>query len=271
MENLNSLRVFLALIQTKSTKRAAVRLGRSQSHVSKVLAQLREELDDPLFVRCAEGLLPTAYSLSIEPKLQAALEQLNQALHPEEFDPKVLDKVTLHIVEPYLVNVGYDIIKALRKETDAHIEMRSWSRISEALIAEGEVDLGVHIYADRPQSFYQKKLHSGGGYFEGNTEGEYVKFLIPGVNDTTHHFHELDPSITPGIFVDNYQLMEQLMKDCYTVRFTPHKKRTDLTKLNIEVSLIIKSSKRNSPKTEWLIGVVEPIINGLADGWKNNN
>lgn len=77
MNNLNNLHVFLLLMQTRSTQRCAAKLGRSQSYVSKVLAQLREELADPLFLRESTGLVPTDYANAIEPKIRIALEQID--------------------------------------------------------------------------------------------------------------------------------------------------------------------------------------------------
>ncbi|MEZ9418070.1 LysR family transcriptional regulator, partial [Vibrio sp. 10N.286.49.E1] len=90
MNELNALRVFLTLMQTGSTSRAAMKLGRSQSYISKVLAQLRETLDDPLFIRSSEGMVPTSYALAVEPKLKTALESVFLALEPEHIDPQKL-------------------------------------------------------------------------------------------------------------------------------------------------------------------------------------
>ncbi|WP_117232677.1 LysR family transcriptional regulator [Vibrio maerlii] len=271
MRDLNALQVFLTLMQTHSTQRAALKLGRSQSYVSKVLAQLREDLDDPLFVRSVEGLSPTSYALSIEPKLRDAFDQVNLALNPEEFDPKQVDKVTLHIVEPYLIAIGKQIIETLRQETDAIIEMRIWSKLSENLIENEEVDLGLHILTDRSQVFYQRKLHNGSGFLDGNRNGEYVKFLISGVNDYTNHFQVLDDTIEPTLYVDNYALMNQLMETCYTLRYAPHHEDSQATELNLEVAMVLKSSRRNSPKMKWLQSVIEPIVNDLVGKWNAEN
>ncbi|UPQ89814.1 hypothetical protein [Vibrio sinaloensis] len=49
---------------------------------------LQEELNDVLFVRSAEGLIPTSYAMSVEPKLRNAFAQVQLALNPEEFDPR---------------------------------------------------------------------------------------------------------------------------------------------------------------------------------------
>ena len=268
MRDYNSLQVFLVLMQTHSTQSAARKLGRSQSYVSKVLAQLREDLDDPLFIRSADGLTPTSYAMSIEPKLRNAFAQVKQALNPEEFDPKNVQKVVLHMVEPYVVQAGKEIIMAIREQTDAIIELRVWNKLSESMIEEGEVDIGLHMLNDKPQVFYQKRIQSVTGEFSGNVAGEYVKFLVSGINDYHNYFQRLDPSIEASIFVDNYDLMNQLMDRCYTVRYRPVRPDDGHAKVTLEAALITKSSRRNSAKTKWLMNIIEPIILNQALNWQ---
>ncbi|WP_394126314.1 LysR family transcriptional regulator [Vibrio hepatarius] len=270
MHDLNALHVFLSLMQTHSTQRAAQKLGRSQSYVSKVLAQLRDDLGDPLFVRDGSGLVPTDYALSIEPKVKSALEQLDLALAPEEFNPKDLSKVSIHIAEPYLVEIGKDLIKEIRSQTDAVIELLQWSEHSEGLILDDKVDIGLHVLTDKPQSFYQKKIHSGGGYFEGNQDGEYVKFIISGVNEHHDHFKTLDPTIEAGVIVDSVHLMNQLMDECFTLRYEPYYDDERLYPLNLDVALIYKASLRGAAKQKWLTDLIIPIVDGHITQRKSN-
>ncbi|WP_163133090.1 LysR family transcriptional regulator [Agarivorans sp. Alg241-V36] len=261
MTDYNALRVFLELMQSRSTSKAAKKLGRSQSYVSKVLAQLRNDLNDPLFIRGADGLSATAYANAIAPKLKLAFEQVSLSLEAESFDPMSLERVCLHIAEPYLVEKGKALIQAIRQQTQAVIEMRVWGEHSESLILQGEVDMGLHVISDKPQSLYQKRLHSGSGYFEGNQQGEYVKFIVSGVNQYTNHFEVLNPNIKASICVDNYQLMSQLLDECFTLRYARYNAQDALPKLNLDVALIMKASNRHSNKTQWLMELVTPIIN----------
>ncbi|EIV8619353.1 LysR family transcriptional regulator [Vibrio vulnificus] len=272
MNNLNNLHVFLLLMQTRSTQRCAKKLGRSQSYVSKVLAQLRDELADPLFLRESTGLVPTDYANVIEPKIRIALEQIDSALVPQQFDPSLLDKATLHIVEPYLIQIGKALIEAIRSETKAKIEIRQWGEHSESLILNESVDIGLHIINDKPQAFYQKRIHSGAGYFEGNKEGEYVKFIVSGVNEYSDHFKTLEPETNVGIIVDSHALMMQLMEDCYTLRYEPHFSSTKQTRLNIDVALITKASLRHAAKQKWLTDLIISVVeHNIKTRWSNKH
>ncbi len=90
--DLNLLRVFNALMREGSTVKAGDRLGLSQPAVSNALARLRHALDDPLFVRQGQRLVPTHFALGLDAPLQQHLEALEVMLAgPPRFDPGASD------------------------------------------------------------------------------------------------------------------------------------------------------------------------------------
>lgn len=60
--DLNLIRVFIAIYETRSVTQAGERLSLTQPTVSYGLSKLRRELQDSLFVRTHEGMEPTAYA-----------------------------------------------------------------------------------------------------------------------------------------------------------------------------------------------------------------
>lgn len=87
--DLNLLVVFDALMQEQNLTRAAERLHMSQPAVSNALARLRAQLDEPLFVRTARGMTPTAQAQTLHGPVRAALRLLHDGLAPEPaFDPR---------------------------------------------------------------------------------------------------------------------------------------------------------------------------------------
>ncbi len=58
------LQLFDVLYQCRSVTRAAEQLGQSQPTISIWLARLREQLNDPLFVRTPGGMAPTPAPIS---------------------------------------------------------------------------------------------------------------------------------------------------------------------------------------------------------------
>lgn len=86
--DLNLLNVFHAVHATGNITRAAERLGLSQPAVSHAVARLRAVLKDPLFVRVAGGVRPTARADHLAGYVESALRSLEVALlESDRFDP----------------------------------------------------------------------------------------------------------------------------------------------------------------------------------------
>ncbi len=86
--DLNLMRVFDAIMAEQSLTRAAITLSLTQPAVSNALRRLREHLGDDLLVREGQKLVPTARAKSLWPSVRDALNGLELALSPEEFEPQ---------------------------------------------------------------------------------------------------------------------------------------------------------------------------------------
>lgn len=85
--DLNLLKVLDAMLTTGSTTRAADRVGLSQPAVSAALGRLRAALDDPLFIREGQGLVPTERAEALRAPLAEAMSVLETIVAPQDFDP----------------------------------------------------------------------------------------------------------------------------------------------------------------------------------------
>lgn len=72
--DLNLLKVFCEIYNTKSLTKAGKILGMSQPTISRKLQGLRELFKDPLFVSKEHQLEPTAKALGIFPEVKQAVE-----------------------------------------------------------------------------------------------------------------------------------------------------------------------------------------------------
>ncbi|MEG3754424.1 LysR family transcriptional regulator [Psychromonas arctica] len=86
--NINLLVTLQVLLQERNASSAAIRLNLSQSTISKNLSQLRHIFGDPLFHRISHGLMPTPLAQELEPKLNLAVNAINEIFSPSEFDLK---------------------------------------------------------------------------------------------------------------------------------------------------------------------------------------
>ena len=91
--DLNLLRVFEALVSESHVTRASERLFLSQSATSHALNRLREQLNDPILIRCGSGLQPTPRALSMLADVRDILRRVDNTLNqPTEFDPTTSER-----------------------------------------------------------------------------------------------------------------------------------------------------------------------------------
>ncbi len=92
--DLNLLKVFDALLEERSVTGAGMRLKLAQSSVSHALRRLRTSLGDPLFIRNARGVQPTAVALRLGPSVSRVLIALQAAIDNSKlFDPSTSRQV----------------------------------------------------------------------------------------------------------------------------------------------------------------------------------
>ncbi|VVE26830.1 LysR family transcriptional regulator [Pandoraea capi] len=85
--DLNLIRVFVSIYETGSVTAAASRMFVTQPTVSYGLAKLREALHDPLFIRTADKMVPTAVGEATYRKFSSALVTIASAIEaPQQFD-----------------------------------------------------------------------------------------------------------------------------------------------------------------------------------------
>ncbi|WP_345866821.1 LysR family transcriptional regulator [Shewanella algae] len=86
--NFRHLLVLRQLLEEQSVTQAATRLCLSPSAVSKILSQLRDCLDDELFYRQGNQLLPTAKAKRLGPVISAMLREMDNLFTEEGFRPE---------------------------------------------------------------------------------------------------------------------------------------------------------------------------------------
>lgn len=87
------LRLLDLLCATGSVTRSAHALGQSQSTISTWLAQLRQHLNDPLFVRTSKGMLPTPRTEALIGTVREILAGMSRLSQPEKpFDPATAEQ-----------------------------------------------------------------------------------------------------------------------------------------------------------------------------------
>lgn len=159
--DLNLLVVLDALLAERHVSRTASRLNMSQPAVSHALGRLRHLFDDPLLIRRAGQLVPSARAREIAPALTEALRQLREILGPGGFDP-AKEKRTFRLA---MSDYGSAVIlpgllKMLRlqaPEIDVAITQSSREAMI-GLVLDGECDLALGVFPERPEPVEAEQL-----------------------------------------------------------------------------------------------------------------
>lgn len=129
--DLNLLAVFDALMREQHVGRAGELLGLTQPAVSHALGRLRHLLNDPLFVRHAKGVRPTARAAALADAIAPALRILRASLRQgNDFDPAAARRTIVIGASDYIDLVLMPrLMSRLRKEaTGIEIRLRPTSR-----------------------------------------------------------------------------------------------------------------------------------------------
>ncbi|WP_244571273.1 LysR family transcriptional regulator [Mesorhizobium carmichaelinearum] len=91
--DLNLVRVLDALLRERSVTRAGEQIGLSQPAVSAALNRLRHALNDQLFVRHGNDMVPTPRAESLAEPVRLALREIERAFHSaQSFNPAELER-----------------------------------------------------------------------------------------------------------------------------------------------------------------------------------
>ena len=163
--DLNTLRLIVAMEETRNVTRAAELLDMSQSGVSSALARLRKRFANPLFVRTASGMEATPRAARMAENAREILSLVKAGILDQEvFDPLVesahfslsMADVAEVVFLPRLVSTlrttapRVTVQSASHRKEELHVEMES-----------GRVDLAIGYFPEiDTDAFYQQRLYN---------------------------------------------------------------------------------------------------------------
>ena len=146
------LLVFLGVMRHRKATLVAQEMGLTQPAVSHALKRLRAIYGDPLFLRRAHGLEPTARAKELEPQIQEIVHSLSSTLAGvEPFDPAHAEH-TFRIAAFDFEQTGViqDMISLVR-DTNPNIRVQVFPYYNDDAIAaldRGQVDLAIGYFRD---------------------------------------------------------------------------------------------------------------------------
>jgi DNA-binding transcriptional LysR family regulator len=160
--DLKLLVVFDAVMNEKSVSKAAVRIGMSQPAVSNALNRLRDQLQDQLFIRTAEGVRPTERAAEMAADVADGLRHLQVALEPRSLSMASKHwKFVIAMSEQTMIAILPRLLKVTAASPNSitlHIKPKSNKNIQQELDS-GEVDLAVGTIPSLPPRFDKVPLY----------------------------------------------------------------------------------------------------------------
>ncbi|AZS82609.1 LysR family transcriptional regulator [Achromobacter spanius] len=141
------MRVFLTVLHERSVTRAAQRLNLTQPAVSYALARLREQFDDPLFVRTATGMQPTPVAFALADPIERGMNSFAEAVSlRQQFTPATSTRrfrlSMSDIGEMVFLPPLMERVHALAPRLQVEVMEIALEQLPQAL-KEGEVDLAI--------------------------------------------------------------------------------------------------------------------------------
>ncbi|MBR0863499.1 LysR family transcriptional regulator [Bradyrhizobium diazoefficiens] len=156
--------VFDNLFRTQSVGETAIRLGTTQSAISRSLGRLRLHFDDRLFVKTNNRMLPTAKAQHLAPTIGQVMSLIRDTLLQEvNFDPRHASRsITIGVADVGEMVLLPELYKLLQAEAP-NCELRTVSLDVDRLrpaMETGAVDLVIHSSPPRSKEIMQQALFS---------------------------------------------------------------------------------------------------------------
>jgi len=145
--DLNLLVALQALLEEKSVTKAASRLFISQPAMSRVLQKLRYQLDDPLFTRTGNELIPTPKARELQHKLPSLLDNILDLVDDGKFDPgKYRGEIRIAVPEFVATSLISKLISLVTKEAPGLVlSVSGGSESVDRDLSEGQLDFTIDI------------------------------------------------------------------------------------------------------------------------------
>lgn len=162
--DLNLFKVFEAILREGGITSAARALNLSQPAVSHALRRLREHLDDPLFQRQGQAMVPTPLARSLAGPIREALGGLERSIRElDRFDPRTARRrFTIAMRAPLEEQLAPPLTVRLCREAPG-VDLTStpvdWHDLRSAL-ADGTLDLAIDVGRSLDSTIHRRLLRS---------------------------------------------------------------------------------------------------------------
>lgn len=160
--DLNLLKVFAAVHQSRQVTAAAQNLDMTPSAVSNALTRLRSHVGDQLFVRTQRGVVPTPYADRLAEFVTGGLQAFDQGLRPQQpFAPELSERTfSINLADVGQMLMIGDVMRGTSGEAPG-VRIRTVDlpvHEVEAALVRGDVDFAVGHLSSLGKTLFRRKL-----------------------------------------------------------------------------------------------------------------
>lgn len=160
--DLNLFRVFLAVYRGGGLTQAAAQLHLTQPAISNALSRLRQQFDDPLFIRDGRRMVPSLRAREIAPQVEQALQTLQTVTRTEgRFDAATAQRryqIGMRDLLEFILLP--ELLQDLQQQAP-HISLQSRPierRRLERMLASGGLDLAIDVPIPTSEDIHRELL-----------------------------------------------------------------------------------------------------------------
>lgn len=217
-KDLNLLAILAGIAEEMNLSRASQRLGLSQPALSHALGRLRDQFDDPLFVRSQRGLVPTPRLNALLPEIHALLTSAERLYGPPETLnlSRIERRVVIASTEYFEARALPGLVRHLHTHAPGvRLETQSLSgEFPKRELESGAVDLAIAAYFRTvPAGFRLQIIYSDGFVCVCSRRHPYLKTKRTAADYLAARHLQID--VPAGVIsaVDQYFLGKKKRRD----------------------------------------------------------
>lgn len=283
---LELMKTMVLLYHNPNLKKVGDILNKSESAVSRDISKLREKLNDPIFIRSAQGMELTPLVQQLAPQIEQSYNQIANVIKQATTSRTDYSQYTQPIVIAlnsyiYQYAAAELTIVLLQHFPQATFHIRRWDKNTLDGITAGEVDIGVHFSDfETNKSIAQQYLYEHQVYLACHPEVTITKLddvlnhllIVSKLASWNEHryrlLEKLDLEPTKVAYVDSLSTAYDIVQRVPSVSFLPDfiydSSKVKAIKLdnNIDYSLssFFKQSHRQEPFTQHLHNLIQSVI-----------
>lgn len=279
--DISNIDVLVKMYDLGSVKSVADSQGKTSSAISKTLAKLKQELDDPLFVQAGNVFEPTYFLQNNIHYFRSVLTCIN-SIQKDSFDPRThREPIKIYLQSYFMETYGAALYLAIKDQAPhSMVTLEHWSNKKLDNLLNGDGDMAIHIFTDSlPQSICQQPLISGkvAAFVRQDHPAKTLDelqayplagLLTPGWNDKRLHLVEklknFGYHFERAVRIESIHACHQLIRASNHFSFTvaeqiPEGARTiplpDNFDFEFNQIMSYRRSQKDSPKMKWLVQV----------------